>query len=78
RKTISVAACVDQDGLELLPARDIPYDTLVLAIGSVTHFFGTPGAAEHAIALDTVEQAERFRRRLISACVRAQNGLSRN
>ncbi|MCG5262665.1 NAD(P)/FAD-dependent oxidoreductase [Cupriavidus gilardii] len=77
RKTISVAACVDQDGIELLPARDIPYDTLVLAIGSVTHFFGTPGAAEHAIALDTVEQAERFRRRLISACVRAQNGLAR-
>ncbi|CAG9178271.1 NAD(P)/FAD-dependent oxidoreductase [Cupriavidus respiraculi] len=74
-KTISVAACVDEDGVELLPARELPYDTLVLAIGSVTHFFGVPGAAEHAIALDTAEQAERFRRRLIAACVRAQNGL---
>ncbi|MBY4948786.1 NAD(P)/FAD-dependent oxidoreductase [Cupriavidus respiraculi] len=74
-KTISVAACVDEDGVELLPSRELPYDTLVLAIGSVTHFFGVPGAAEHAIALDTAEQAERFRRRLIAACVRAQNGL---
>lgn len=77
-RTIEVAACVDSDGVELLPARVLPYDTLVLAIGSVTHFFGVPGAAEHAIALDTAEQAERFRRRLISACVRAQNGLGGN
>ncbi|PVY81370.1 NADH dehydrogenase FAD-containing subunit [Cupriavidus alkaliphilus] len=77
RKTLSVSACVDQDGAELLPARELPYDTLVLAIGCVTHFFGVPGAAEHAIALDTVAQAERFRKRLIAACVRAQNGRGR-
>lgn len=77
RKTIAVAACLDQDGAELLPARELPYDTLVLAIGCVTHFFNVPGAADHAIALDTVSQAERFRRRLIAACVRAQNGRGR-
>jgi NADH dehydrogenase len=76
-KTVSVSACVDQDGVELMPARDLPYDTLILAIGCVTHFFGVPGAAEYAIALDTVTQAERFRRRLIAACVRAQNGRGR-
>jgi NADH dehydrogenase len=72
-----VAACLDQDGAELLPARELPYDTLVLAIGCVTHFFSVPGAAENAIALDTVDQAERFRRKLIAACVRAQNGRGR-
>ncbi|MBF6986831.1 MULTISPECIES: NAD(P)/FAD-dependent oxidoreductase [Cupriavidus] len=77
RKTIAVSACNDQDGAELLPARELPYDTLVLAIGCVTHFFGVPGAAENAIALDTVAQAERFRKRLIAACVRAQNGRGR-
>jgi NADH dehydrogenase len=77
RKTIAVSECLDQDGAELLPARELPYDTLVLAIGCVTHFFGVPGAAEHAIALDTVAQAERFRKRLIAACVRAQNGRGR-
>jgi NADH dehydrogenase len=69
---------MDHDGLEMLPARALPYDTLVLAIGCVTHFFGVPGAAENAIALDTVAQAERFRHRLIAACVRAQNGLGRS
>jgi NADH dehydrogenase len=76
RKHVTVAACFDQDGVEILPQRDIAYDTLVLAIGSVTNFFGVPGAQQNALALDTAEQAERFRRRLIAACMRAQNHLS--
>ncbi|CBJ37352.1 NADH dehydrogenase [Ralstonia solanacearum CMR15] len=74
-KTVTVSGCVDADGTEVLPERTIAYDMLVLAIGSVTHFFGVPGTAEHAIALDAASQAERFRRKLISACMRAQNGV---
>lgn len=70
-KKITVASLVDTDGFELLPQREIQYDTLVLAIGSVTNFFNTPGAAEHAIALDVLEQAEHFRHRMIAACMRA-------
>ncbi|SAK90110.1 NADH dehydrogenase [Caballeronia hypogeia] len=54
----------------MMPTRTVEYDTLVLALGSRTHFFGVPGAAEHSIALDTVEQAERLRQRLLQACVR--------
>jgi NADH dehydrogenase len=73
RKTILVSASFDEDGVEILPQREIPYDTVVLAIGSVTNFFGVPGAQENAIALDTTSQAERFRRHLIAACMRAQN-----
>jgi len=72
-KTIRVAPLIDNDGFELLPARDIAYDTLVLAIGSVTNFFNTPGAAQHAIALDMLEQAEHFRHRMIAACMRADH-----
>ncbi|MEJ2767528.1 NAD(P)/FAD-dependent oxidoreductase [Mycetohabitans sp. B46] len=71
-KTIRVSAVRDEEGIELLPERTLAYDTLVIAIGSTTHFFGVTGAAQHAIALDTVAQAERFRRRLIAACMRAQ------
>ncbi|AET93030.1 NADH dehydrogenase [Burkholderia sp. YI23] len=55
---------------EVLPPRDLEYDTLVLALGSRTHFFGVPGAEEHAIALDTLEQAERLRKRLLQVCLR--------
>ncbi|MCF2133276.1 MULTISPECIES: NAD(P)/FAD-dependent oxidoreductase [Mycetohabitans] len=75
-KTIRVSAVRDEDDIELLPERTLAYDTLVIAIGSTTHFFGVTGAAQHAIALDTVAQAERFRRRLIAACMRAQRPLS--
>lgn len=75
-KTITLAAlpaAADEGEGDLLPERTLPYDTLVLAIGSTTNFFGVKGAQENTIALDTVEQAERFRRRLMAACVRAQN-----
>jgi NADH dehydrogenase len=70
-KRVHVAATYDEDGREITPDRWFPYDTLVIAIGSVSSDFGTPGVKEHAIMLDTPEQAERFNRRLINACVRA-------
>ncbi|WP_163614946.1 FAD-dependent oxidoreductase, partial [Klebsiella pneumoniae] len=47
------------------------YDTLVLAVGSTTNDFGTPGVQEHAIALDTQDQAVRFHQRLVNAMLRA-------
>lgn len=74
-KAVTISAIEDEDGLEILPQRDIAYDTLVISIGSETNFFGVPGAPEYTIAIDTVAQAERFRRRMIAACMRAQNGL---
>ncbi|TKC92189.1 NAD(P)/FAD-dependent oxidoreductase [Trinickia terrae] len=72
-KRITLAPVRDDDGAELLPQRELEYDTLVIAIGSTTHFFGVQGAPEHSIALDTVQQAERFRKRLIAACMRAEH-----
>jgi NADH dehydrogenase len=71
RRLVLVAPTFDEDGRELIPRREIPYDTLVLAVGSHTNDFGTPGAREHAISLDMPEQAELFHRRMINACIRA-------
>jgi NADH dehydrogenase len=71
RKVVRVAPTLDEDGRELIPRREIPYDTLVMAIGSLSNDFGTPGAREHAISLDTAAQAERFHRSLVNACIRA-------
>jgi NADH dehydrogenase len=71
RRLVKVAPTHDEEGRELIPRREIPYDTLVIAVGSLTHDFGTPGAREHAISLDTHEQAETFHRRLVNACIRA-------
>jgi NADH dehydrogenase len=46
----------------------IGYDRLVLAYGSVTNFFGIPGAEAHCLSLDSVQGAEAFRKRFLSLC----------
>jgi NADH dehydrogenase len=43
------------------------YDQLVLAMGSVTSTFGIPGIADHALPLKSLEDAERFRNRIIAS-----------
>jgi NADH dehydrogenase len=73
RKVVKVAPVFDEDGRELIARREIPYDTLVIAVGSHTNDFGTPGAQEHAISLDRTDQAEEFHQRLINACMRANS-----
>ena len=70
-RRILVAPSLDEDGNEVTPRHVIEYGTLVIAVGSVANYFNTPGAAEHAIALDTEAQAARFNRRMVNACVRA-------
>jgi len=71
RRLVHLAANFDDEGRLITPQRAVGYDTLVIAIGSVTNDFGTPGVKEHAIALDTPEEAQLFNRRLVNACLRA-------
>ena len=71
QRLVHLAANFDDEGRLITPVRSIGYDTLVIAIGSVTNDFGIPGVTEHAIALDTPEQAQLFNRRLVNACLRA-------
>jgi hypothetical protein len=46
----------------------------VLAIGSITNDFGTPGARQNCIFLDDRHAADRFRNRLLNHCLRACAG----
>jgi len=71
RRTITIGAVVDAEGLAMLPRRELAYDTLVIAIGSVSSDFGIPGVRDFASMLDSTPDAERFHRRLIAACARA-------
>eukprot|EP01037_Dinobryon_pediforme_P013334 gene13334-13448_t len=73
QKQLQIAATIDDEGRQITPATSIPFDTLCIAIGSVTNDFGTPGAAAFAVPLETPEQASRFNRRLINACLRANS-----
>jgi len=71
RRLVHVGPVLDEDGQLVTPGYSRAYDTLVIAVGSQTNDFGTPGVAEHAISLETPEQAQRFHRRLVNACLRA-------
>ena len=71
KRKVLLAATFDEEGRQITPPRAVPYDTLAIAVGSITNDFGTPGAARYAVPLETAEQAERFNRRLVNACIRA-------
>ena len=47
-------------------AKTMPYDHLVLALGSVPNFFGLPGMEEHGFTLKTLEDASRLRNHVIA------------
>src|SRR4051812_37887326 len=70
-KRVLLAGSYDDEGRLVTPERSFPYDTLVLAIGCRSNDFGTPGAKEHTISLDNPDEAVRFNRRLVNACLRA-------
>lgn len=71
QRLVHLAATHDDEGRIITPERSIHYDALVIAIGSESNDFGTPGVKRHAIMLDTAEEAKRFNRRLVNACIRA-------
>ena len=73
-KEIRLGPVMSAEGEELLPSSTVPYDTLVLSLGSQTNDFGTPGAQQHAVLLDTPEAALALHQKIIDASIRAQAG----
>lgn len=63
---------IDSQGQTVLDARTVNYGTLVFALGSVTNDFGTKGASEHCIFLDSPQSAERFHTRLLNEFLKLQ------
>jgi len=71
QRLVHVAPFIDEDGVLVTRQHSIAYDTLVIAVGSRSNDFGTPGVEEHALKLETLADAERFHRRMLDACIRA-------
>ena len=71
RREVQVAPYMDDEGRLVTPARAFGYDTLVVAIGSLSNDFGTPGVREHALRLESKADAQRFHQRMVNACIRA-------
>jgi NADH dehydrogenase len=72
RREVSLAPTLDEDGREIIPRRTLPYDTLVLALGSTSNDFGIPGVREHCVFIDDRTQADAFQRAVMRNYIRAQ------
>jgi NADH dehydrogenase len=71
RREVQVAPSFDDEGRQVTPQRSFGYDTLVIAVGSQSNDFGTPGVAQHAMKLESQSDARRFHARMVNACIRA-------
>ena len=56
---------------EIIPERQFHYDTLVMAVGSVSNDFGIEGVREHCMFLDTKREAQSFQNRLLEIYIKA-------
>lgn len=64
-KEIVVSPITNKQGVELIPQRTFKYDTLVMAVGSVSNTFGIKGVDQHCMFIDTTTQAYRFQKQLV-------------
>jgi NADH:ubiquinone reductase (H+-translocating) len=72
KREVELAPYLDNEGRQVVGRRLFPYDTLIIAIGSLGNDFGTPGVREYAILLDSAEEAKRFHERLLDSFLRVQ------
>ena len=54
------------------PRHQMGYDHLLLALGSVTNFFGIPGVEEHSLTIKTLGDAVRLRNRVLDMLEQAE------
>jgi NADH dehydrogenase len=69
-KTVQLAAIIDAKGEQVIADCGVPYDTLVLALGSEGNDYGIPGVKEHCIFLDSRKQADHFHSMLLNLFLR--------
>ncbi len=75
-KTLTLLPLRERGGPTLLPARDIDYDVLIMAVGSHANDFGIEGVLQHCHFIDSTDQADRFQNTLRSQMfkVHAEDG----
>jgi NADH dehydrogenase len=72
KREISLAPSCDEQGNEYIPRRILHYNTLIIAVGSITNDFNIPGVKEHCMLLDTRQEADRFHQILLRHYFSAQ------
>jgi NADH dehydrogenase len=78
KRQVIVAPLTDEEGQEVVAEHRIRYDYLVVAVGSVTNDFGTPGARQNCMFLDSQADADKFRHKLLNQCLRVSRTMLAN
>jgi NADH:ubiquinone reductase (H+-translocating) len=74
KKEIYVSPTLSEKGEELIPRRSFSYDTLVMAVGSISNTFNIKGVKEHCMFLDTTAQAFKFQKYLVESYIKSHAG----
>lgn len=74
KKEIYASPTFSDSGEELIPRRTFAYDTLVMAVGSISNTFAIKGVAEHCLFLDTTAQAFKFQKQLVETYIKRHVG----
>jgi NADH dehydrogenase len=73
QRIVHTAPTLDEDGREFIPSRAFPYDTLIIAVGSVSNDFGIPGIREFCHFLDRRQDADVFHQHLLRTYFAAES-----
>lgn len=65
QKQIILQPVFDKQQQQVIPERKIPYDVLVIAVGSISNDFHIPGVKDYCLMIDSSEQALAFQQNLI-------------
>lgn len=76
RREVIVAPLLDETGAEIMGEHRIRYDYLVIAVGSVANDFGVKGVKEHCLFLESRDDADRFRQKLLNQCLRVSRAMT--
>lgn len=71
-KVLDLDPVKGEEDVQLFPARSIHYDYCVLALGSTSNDFGTPGAKDNAFSLDDLHGANDFHKHLLDLAERRE------
>lgn len=74
KKEVYLSPTYTDSGEELIPERSFNYDTLVMAVGSVSNTFNIKGVAEYCMFLDTTSQAFKFQKQLVETYIKRHVG----
>jgi len=71
KRIVYVAPTYNENNEEIVPERHFHYDTLIMAVGSVSNDFNVEGVRDYCMFLDTEQQAELFQHRLLENYIHA-------